>query len=227
MEEITMKKINMIIALVLAVAMIMAAGVVLTACGGKKNTDPTAATTATTATTAATQQATTNGSSSQTAQNGNSSSQSAASSAGSLSDDGYISENAAIENVRAQIGTGGKIISYTKGFTPDGIKAWIVVTEPVTTSDGPTTVTYYTNDQFCYAASQDTSNAAGDYLDEASALQQVREQVGTGAQILDYYQGTTPDGMKAWVVTVQPITTSDGPETVIYYVNHQFCYSAQ
>jgi len=223
-----MKKINMIIALVLAVAMIMAAGVVLTGCGDKKNTDPTAATTATTA---ATEKATTgaaDNSSSQNAQNGsNTSSQAAASSAGSVSDDGYISENAALENVRAQIGTGGKIISYTKGFTPDGIKAWIVVTEPVTTSDGPTTVTYYTNDQFCYAASQDTSNAAGDYLDEASALQQVREQVGTGAQILDYYQGTTPDGMKAWVVTVQPITTSDGPETVIYYVNHQFCYPAQ
>lgn len=223
-----MKKINMIIALVLAISMVMATGIMLTGCG-KKNTDPTAATTATTATTAATEKATTNaanGTSSQNAQNGTSS-QSAASSAGSLSDDGYISENAALENVKAQIGTGGKIISYTKGFTPDGIKAWIVVTEPVTTNDGPTTVTYYTNDQFCYAAAQDTSNAAGDYLDEASALQQVREQVGTGAQILDYYQGTTPDGMKAWVVTVQPITTSDGPETVIYYVNHQFCYPAQ
>ena len=131
------------IAIILAVLVIAMTGILLTGCGeGQKDTEPTAATTAETVneTTAAAQTSDGNG-----AQSGDNSSATEGS-------DGYIDEATAIANVRSLVGSGAQIISSEKGYTPEGWEAWIIVVAPVTTSDGPETVTYYSGYQFCYRA---------------------------------------------------------------------------
>ncbi len=145
-------------------------------------------------------------------------------------DDGYIDEETAIANVRQLAGTGAQIISTEKGYSPDGIKAWIIVVAPVTTGDGPETVTYYSGNQFCYPENTSDSTQSDDsddgYIDEATAIANVKQLAGSGAQIISSEKGYSPDGIKAWVVVVAPVTTEDGPETVTYYSGEQFCYPA-
>ena len=145
-------------------------------------------------------------------------------------DDGYIDEETAIANVRQLAGTGAQIISTEKGYSPDGIKAWIIVVAPVTTGDGPETVTYYSGNQFCYPENTSDSTQSDDsddgYIDEATAIANVRQLAGSGAQIISSEKGYSPDGIKAWVVVVAPVTTEDGPDTVTYYSGEQFCYPA-
>ena len=152
MEDNDMKHIyKMILAVILAVLVITATGIVMTGCGEeKKDAEPTAATTAETAketTAAAGQQTdsaaqTTDDNGAQSADNG-----------GSAADpDGYIDEATAIANVRSLVGSGAQIVSSEKGYTPEGWEAWIIVVAPVTNSDGPETVTYYSGYQFCYRA---------------------------------------------------------------------------
>lgn len=144
--------------------------------------------------------------------------------------DGYIDEETAIANVRQLAGSGAQIISTEKGYSPDGIKAWIIVVAPVTTGDGPETVTYYSGNQFCYPENTSDSTQSDDsddgYIDEATAIANVKQLAGSGAQIISSEKGYSPDGIKAWVVVVAPVTTEDGPETVTYYSGEQFCYPA-
>ena len=71
---------------------------------------------------------------------------------GVMDPDGYIDEQTAISNVRKQAGSGATVISYTKGYSPDGAKAWVVVVQSVSTDDSTDTVTYYSGYQFCYPA---------------------------------------------------------------------------
>ena len=230
MEDNDMKHIyKMILAVILAVLVITATGIVMTGCGEeKKDAEPTAATTAETAketTAAAGQQTdsaaqTTDDNGAQSADNG-----------GSAADpDGYIDEATAIANVRSLVGSGAQIVSSEKGYTPEGWEAWIIVVAPVTKSDSPETVTYYSGYQFCYpAASEDTgsdSDTDDGYIDEATAIANVRWLEGSGAQIISSEKGHTPEGWAAWIIVVAPVTTSDGPETVTYYSGYQFCYRA-
>lgn len=144
--------------------------------------------------------------------------------------DGYIDEATAIANVRQLAGSGAQIISTEKGYSPDGIKAWIIVVAPVTTGDGPETVTYYSGNQFCYPENTSDSTQSDDsddgYIDEATAIANVKQLAGSGAQIISSEKGYSPDGIKAWVIVVAPVTTEDGPETVTYYSGSEFCYPA-
>lgn len=229
MEEKIMKHIcKKALTIVFAVLIISATGILLTGCGEeKKNPEPTTATTAETAkeTTAAVEQQT--DSAAQTTDDNGAQSSDNPATEGS---DGYIDEATAITNVRELVGSGAQIISSEKGYTPEGWAAWIIVVAPVTTSDGPETVTYYSGYQFCYpAASEDTgsdSDTDDGYIDEATAIANVKWLEGSGAQIISSEKGHTPEGWAAWIIVVAPVTTSDGPETVTYYSGYQFCYRA-
>ena len=67
-----------------------------------------------------------------------------------IDSDGYIDQATAIANVKQQVGSGAEIISSEKGYTPEGWAAWVIVVAPVTASDNPETVTFYSGYQFCY-----------------------------------------------------------------------------
>ena len=72
----------------------------------------------------------------------------------------------------------------------------------------------------------DTSNTVVDgYLDWPTAYSEVRAMVGSGATFISHEQGFTKDGKKAWVVVVEPITSSPEETTVTYYVGLDFCYA--
>ncbi len=58
----------------------------------------------------------------------------------------------ALDKVKVEIGSGGEILEYSQGEDPDGNTAWVIVAAPVTTADGPTTVSYYVNDNECIEA---------------------------------------------------------------------------
>ena len=233
------KKIATTIAAVLAVAVTATSAILFTGCGS--NQSSTAATTvpattkATTATTKPNGQAANNGAQSQAAQNSqNAESSQAADSNGAntsatLDADGYIDEQTAIATVRQQAGTGAQVLDYYKGVSPDGAAAWVVTVAPVSKSEDAPNVTYYVNNHFCYAApTDDSSSVEGDdgYIDEQTAIANVKKQAGTGAQILDSYKGYAPDGTPAWVITVAPVSKSDDAENVVYYTNYLFCYAA-
>ncbi len=221
------KTIRTAIAAVLAVAVVSATAILFAGCGGN-NQSSTAATTvpattkATTATTKPGAQTSQNAQSqaSQNAQD-NSSSQAENSngSSAAVDEDGYIDHQTAIANVRQQAGTGAQIVDSYKGY--------------FTTGEGADTVIYYSGYQFCYpeqsSGSESSSNEKVDedgYIKQETAVAQVKQQAGSGAEVLDCYQGYAPDGSKAWVITVVPVTTGDGPDTVVYYTNYQFCYPA-
>ena len=73
-----------------------------------------------------------------------------------------------------------------------------------------------------------SSNAKADNIgvDEATAIANVKELVGSGAQIISSTKGTAPDtGFACWVIVVAPVTNGNGPETVTYYSGYQFCYT--
>ena len=150
----------------------------------------------------------------------------------SKSDNIGVDEATAIANVREQVGSGAQIISCTKGTAPDtGFACWKIVVAPVTNGNGPETVTYYSGYQFCYTFENDDARNAiasdGNIgIDEATAIANVRELVGSGAQIISSTKGTAPDtGFSCWVIVVAPVTNGDGPETVTYYSGYQFCYT--
>ena len=218
------------LAVILTVLVIAATGMILTGCGEeKKDNQPTAATTAETAaaTTAPSQQQ----ADSATQAKDDSDAQQSGDSSTKFDSDGYIDEETAIANVRALVGTGAQIVSSEKGYTSEGWKAWVIVVAPVTTADGPENVTYYSGYQFCYPASNEGADSSADtdndgYIDEATAIANVRSLVGTGAQIISSEKGYTPDGWEAWIIVVAPVTTADGPENVTYYSGYQFCYPA-
>ena len=73
--------------------------------------------------------------------------------------------------------------------------------------------------------SEDEVYAGISYLD---ALAAVRVQCGSGSVINDTKKGTFPNGgEEAWEITVTPITTSDDPITVVYYVTDKRCDTLQ
>ena len=218
------------IAVILAALMLLFTAVTLTGCGDDK-TKATEATAAPTAATDAATEAATEAQSTEAEDQGGDQGQSTV----EFDEDGYISQSLAVENVKAIAGSGAQILDIYKGTSPEGFKAWVITVAPVTTSDGPESVTYYSGYQFCYAENYetldtDTSDTEFDedgYISESLAITNVKMIAGYGAQILDSYKGTSPEGFKAWVVTVAPITTADGPESVTYYSGYQFCYAAE
>ena len=221
------------LAIIFAALITSATAAMLTGCGGENKESNSAATTV-----AATTVAKTTGSNGQSSNanqaQGNQNSQSAESNGSdngsSQSDDGYIDQQTAIANVKQQAGSGATIISSTKGYAPDGLKAWIIVVQPVTNNDSTDTVTYYSGYQFCYPETasgnndSDNSDDSDGYIDEQTAISNVKQQAGSGATIVSAAKGYSPDGLKAWVIVVQPVTNTDSADTVTYYSGYQFCY---
>ena len=221
------------LAIIFAALITSATAAMLTGCGGKNKESNSAATTV-----AATTVAKTTGSNGQSSNanqaQGNQNSQSAESNGSdngsSQSDDGYIDQQTAIANVKQQAGSGATIISSTKGYAPDGLKAWVIVVQPVTNNDSTDTVTYYSGYQFCYPETasgnndSDSSDDSDGYIDEQTAISNVKQQAGSGATIVSAAKGYSPDGVKAWVIVVQPVTNNDSTDTVTYYSGYQFCY---
>lgn len=76
------------------------------------------------------------------------------------------------------------------------------------------------------AAPASNANADNIGIDKATAIANVKELVGTGAQILSCEKGNAPDtGFRCWVIEVAPVTNGNGPEKVTYYSGYQFCYT--
>ena len=74
------------------------------------------------------------------------------------------------------------------------------------------------------AASSANADKIG--VDRATAIANVRELVGSGAQILSCEKGAAPDtGFACWVIEVVPVTKDNGPDKVTYYSGYQFCYT--
>ena len=238
------KTIKKSLAIIFAALLTTATAAMLTGCGGDNKESSNAATTV--AATTAAQTTVSGGQSSDANQNqDNQNSQSAENNGsennGSQSNDGkvvdsegYIDEQTAIANVKQQAGSGATIISSTKGYDPDGLKAWVIVVQPVTNNDSTDTVTYYSGYQFCYAVTSSENNGNNDsdspvdsdgYIDEQTAIANVKQQAGSGATIISSEKGYSPDGLKAWVIVVQPVTNTDSTDTVTYYSGYQFCYS--
>lgn len=234
MEEKIMKQtIKKSLAIIFAALITSATAAMLTGCGEDSKESNSAATTVA-ATTVAKTTASTGQSSNANQAQGDLNSQSAESNGSdngsSQSDDGYIDQQTAIANVKQQAGSGATIISSTKGYAPDGLKAWVIVVQPVTNNDSTDTVTYYSGYQFCYPETasgnndSDKSDDSDGYIDEQTAISNVKQQAGSGAAIVSSTKGYTPDGLKAWVIVVQPVTNTDSADTVTYYSGYQFCY---
>lgn len=243
------KKTKTAIAAVLAAAVISATAILFTGCGENNTSNTAAATVSTaakpsTATTNLNNQQSTNSAKTQTAQSDQSSQNDNNSYAVNNSDysntnatadnDGCIDRQSAIANVKKQAGSGAEIADCRKGYTPDGLAAWIVTVIPVTNGNGSDTVTYYSGYRLCYAASNEDSDNnptltddEDGYISKSEAITKVKRQAGSGAEIEDIYQGYAPDGKNAWVVTVIPITKGNGPDVVTYYANDQFCYAVE
>ena len=221
------------LAIIFAALITSATAAMLTGCGEDSKESNSAATTVA-ATTVAKTTASTGQSSNANQAQGDQNSQSAVSNGSdngsSQSDDGYIDQQTAIANVKQQAGSGATIISSTKGYAPDGLKAWVIVVQPVTNNDSTDTVTYYSGYQFCYPETasgnndSDNSDDSDGYIDEQTAISNVKQQAGSGAAIVSSTKGYTPDGLKAWVIVVQPVTNTDSADTVTYYSGYQFCY---
>jgi hypothetical protein len=61
-------------------------------------------------------------------------------------------------------------------------------------------------------------------VDRETAIANVREQVGSGAQILSCEKGVSPEGFNCWVIKVAPVTNGNGPDSMTYFSGYQFCY---
>ncbi len=216
------------LAIIFAALITSATAAMLTGCG-EDNKESNSAATTVAKTTGSTGQSS-NANQAQGDQNSQSAESSGSDNGSSQSDDGYIDQQTAIANVKQQAGSGATIISSTKGYAPDGVKAWVIVVQPVTNNDSTDTVTYYSGYQFCYPAEasgnndSDSSDDSDGYIDEQTAISNVKQQAGSGATIVSAAKGYSPDGVKAWVIVVQPVTNNDSTDTVTYYSGYQFCY---
>ena len=216
------------LAIIFAALITSATAAMLTGCG-EDNKESNSAATTVAKTTGSTGQSS-NANQAQGDQNSQSAESSGSDNGSSQSDDGYIDQQTAIANVKQQAGSGATIISSTKGYAPDGVKAWVIVVQPVTNNDSTDTVTYYSGYQFCYPAEasgnndSDSSDDSDGYIDEQTAISNVKQQAGSGATIVNAAKGYSPDGVKAWVIVVQPVTNNDSTDTVTYYSGYQFCY---
>ena len=216
------------LAIIFAALITSATAAMLTGCG-EDNKESNSAATTVAKTTGSTGQSS-NANQAQGDQNSQSAESNGSDNGSSQSDDGYIDKQTAIANVKQQAGSGATIISSTKGYAPDGVKAWVIVVQPVTNNDSTDTVTYYSGYQFCYPAEasgnndSDSSDDSDGYIDEQTAISNVKQQAGSGATIVSAAKGYSPDGVKAWVIVVQPVTNNDSTDTVTYYSGYQFCY---
>jgi len=144
-----------------------------------------------------------------------------------------ISRSKAIAQVKQMAGSGAEIVSAYEGYTTDGLEAWVVSVMPITNDYSDDLVTYYVSLSFCYSdrvdrinsSSQDDDDNLYANITENSAIAEVRKQVGSGAEIVSSYEGYSPEGYEAWVVTVLPISKDDDSSTITYYVSSTFCYS--
>lgn len=76
-------------------------------------------------------------------------------------------------------------------------------------------------------AQAETSPVDADgYIDQQTAIANVKQQAGSGAQIISCEKGTSPDGAACYVVVVAPITASEEAVYDTYYSGYQFCYKA-
>ena len=221
------------------ICLCMAASVLMTGCGeDKSKTESTTAPATTVAATTAGKSSKTSGSSQQNdngsrTNSSNDSSQSSQSDDGSSSSsDGLISESEAAAKVRQLEGTAAQVINSYEGTAPDGSPAWIITVSRVTTGDAQY-VTYYVGNDFCYCVDEDydsddqsSDGYSGTDITEEEAIAMVRQQAGSRAQIISSYEGYTPDGIPAWVITVAPVSKSADSETVTYYAGYGFCYAA-
>ena len=66
--------------------------------------------------------------------------------------DSYIDEADAVGAVRELVGSGAQILSCEKGTAPDGDPAWVISVLPVTPSPDPEPAVYYAGEGFCYRA---------------------------------------------------------------------------
>lgn len=217
-------KVTKTLALILAAVITVSALAMLSACK-KADTAPTAAPTVTptvAATTAATAAAQDN------AQNDAQNQQNAAQEETKpIDEDGYLDKQLAIANVKQQAGSGAEILSCEKGYSPDGAPAWIVVVSPITADAEAKTVTYYSGYLFCYAEDAASNDDPDVSIDEQTAIANVRQQAGTGAQIISCEKGVSPDGAGCWVITVAPVTASEEAVYDTYYSGYLFCYKAE
>lgn len=135
-----------------------------------------------------------------------------------------VSEMAAINHVKEQIGEDADILSCYEGTDSMGLSCWIIIASRAGSSDR---LTFYSGYQFCYSNDLNTGNKGSDDVGvgEATALANVREQVGSGAEIISCTKGYSPEGFRCWVIVVAPVTNGTGPDTVTYYSGYQFCYS--
>ena len=144
----------------------------------------------------------------------------------------YISYADAYANVKSVAGSGSNVLSYYKGFDPAGHECWVFSVSLISASDEEVIETYYVDNHQCYSQSSyeegkeevtpNEDTYAGITYDEAVSL--VKEREGSGAEILSVIQGTSPDGVSAWIITVMPISSSEDCQSVTYYAGEFFCY---
>ena len=219
-------KMTKIIAMALAALIAISACTMLASCGGKKDDKKESDDATTAATTAATVAGTTAPKATTADGQEDSGNTSAPAAPAATDSDGLIDQQTAVANVKQQAGTGAKVVSVEKGTSPDGVPCWVVVVEPVTNGEGPDTVTYYSGYLFCYAEGVEipSDEEGGVGIDQQTAVANVKQQAGTGAQIISCEEGTSPDGLPCYVVVVAPVTNSEEAVYDTYYSGYLFCY---
>lgn len=219
------------IALILCLCL---AAIVLTGCGDDKDKDKKSSDTATVA---ATQAATTAPATKATQpaqnnnqnnnQNQNNDATQAPATDGSMDEDGYISQSEAVAAVRGIEGNGITILNVYQGYAPDGKQAWIIIIQPITTGDGPDTVTYYVNDGFCYTTDYDSTPDDDDNLyagvSEDYAIDTAISAMGEPYAYQEAFRGYTDGGEEAWVVVLR-LEAGAGDTYAYYYVSSNFAY---
>ena len=137
-----------------------------------------------------------------------------------------VTREEAIANVKQQAGSGAQIVSCTEGTSPEGFPCYVIVVSPITASEEAKNVTYYSGYQFCYAEGAGADSGDGVGIDEQTAIANVKQQAGSGAQIISCTEGTSPEGFSCYVIVVAPITASEEVVYDTYYSGYQFCYKA-
>ena len=184
-----------ILAVILAASVVTVTGLLLTGCSEqKKDAEPTSATAS--ETTAATEQQ--NNDASQVSTDGSAEQSDSDSESDS---DGDTNESTASEATA----------STTSETT-------------VSTEQQNSAESQVNNDSSLEQSDSDSESDSDGYIDEATAIANVRSLVGSGAEIISSEKGYTPEGWAAWVIVVAPVTASDNPETVTFYSGYQFCY---
>ncbi|MBQ3284432.1 MAG: hypothetical protein IJH40_02210 [Ruminococcus sp.] len=223
-------KTTKILSVILVAVILISALAMLAGCNKgdtAATTAPTAAPTA--AATAAATDAEKDGAQNSSAQNSNAQDNNAQAQQDATSGDPNsigITREEAIANVKQQAGSGAQIVSCVEGTSPEGFPCYVIVVSPITASEEAKNVTYYSGYQFCYAEGAGADSGDGVGIDEQTAIANVRQQAGTGAQIISCTEGTSPEGFPCYVIVVAPITASEEAVYDTYYSGYLFCYKA-